>query len=121
MFVLSCDVDVARLKFQRTPVESQSLQDHFGLSVLQLTRPRVPEVGMLVRKLFPPRSSVRVPLLLCTTNCGWINVKEAREHMQSLRQEWPKRLAFMKISLSELVIKLESGTFLRPAHCCFSY
>jgi len=91
VFVLSCDVDVARLKFQRTKVQSQSLQDHFGLSVLQLTRPRVPEVRMLVRKLFPPRSSVRgVPLLLCTTNCGWINVKEAREHMRSLMQKWPK-------------------------------
>lgn len=45
---------------------------------------------MLVRKLFPPRPSVCVPLLLWTTHCGWMNVKEAREHTQLLRQEWPK-------------------------------
>jgi hypothetical protein len=121
VFSLSCDVDVAIPKFHRTPVASLSLHGHYGMSVLQLTGSRVSEVRMLVRKLFPPRSSARVPLLLCTTNCGWINVKEARQHMQSCRQEWPKGLSVMTVSLSGLVIKLEAATFLRPANCCFCY
>lgn len=73
-----------------TGTASLLLHRHFGVSLLQLTRPYVLEVRMLVRKLFPPRPSVRVPLLRRTTHCGWINVKDAREHMQSFRQEWPK-------------------------------
>ena len=109
------------VKFHWPQVQCRYCYSHFGVTVLQLTRPHVPEVRMLVRTPFPLRPSVRVALLLCTTHCGRITAKDATEHMQSFRQEWPKWLASMTIIFWDLVIKLEAVTFLRPGYYWLSY